>query len=129
EAALLSGPAVERRLATAGARLLPTRGFAAQSPLSRAREHVRAPEPGHDRGHHARVGAGAARPGAGAGQRGRRLALERGPSSQVGPLVFAIRNLDRRYRSAAQWRWGERHGPAPGQPDAYARPGDPNPVS
>src|SRR5262249_46815426 len=126
---LHSGPAGERRLVTSGAGVLSARRFAAQSTLSRAGEHVRAPEPGHDRGHHARAGAGFAWPRAGAGQRGGRLAVDRRPSSEVGPLVFAIRNPDRRDGSAARWRRGERDGRARRQRDEHAGRGDRNRVS
>ena len=55
---LHSGPAGERRPVAAGARVLSAGRLAAQSALSRAGEHVRAPEPGHDLGHHAGAGAG-----------------------------------------------------------------------
>ena len=58
---LHSGPAGERRPVAAGARVLSAGRLAAQSALSRAGEHVCAPEPGHDLGHHARARAGRAR--------------------------------------------------------------------
>ena len=94
-----------------------------------AGQHVRAAEPGHDLGDHAGAGAGAARPGAGAGQRGRRLAVELGPASGVGPLVFAIRDPQRRHRRAPRRRWRERHGRAGGQRDEHAGRGDRERVS
>ena len=87
---LHSGPAGERRPVAAGARLLSAGRLAAQPALSRAGEHVCAPEPGHDLGHHARARAGRARTGAGAGQRRRRLAVERRPPPKIRALVFAV---------------------------------------
>ena len=87
---LHSGPAGERRPVAAGARVLSAGRLAAQPALSRAGEHVCAPEPGHDLGHHARARAGRARTGAGAGQRRRRLAVERGAPPKIRALVFAV---------------------------------------
>ena len=80
----------ERRAVATSARVLSAGGLAAQSTLSGASEHVRPAEPGHDVGHHAGAGAGAARPCSGAGERGRRIAVERGPASDIGALVLAI---------------------------------------
>ena len=84
------GPAGERRAVAAGAGLLSAGRLAAQSALSGAGEHVRAPEPDHDLGGHARARAGAARARARAGQRGRRITVERGTTSGIGALVLAV---------------------------------------
>jgi N-methylhydantoinase B len=53
----------------------------------------------------------------------------RGPPSHNGPLVFAVRNSQRRHGSASRGRRGERHGRARRQRDEYPDRSDRNRVS
>src|SRR5262245_7788765 len=73
--------------------------------------------------------AGAARPQAGAGERRRRLAVDRRSSSALRSLVFAIRDPQRRHRRAPRRRRRQRHGRARGQRHEHAGRGDRKRVS
>ena len=100
---------------------LSARRLAAQSALSGAGEHVCAAEPGHDLGRRsarwrAPCPAACRRPAAPPAAR----SSSAGRHPAIGPLVFAIRNPQRRHRRAARRRRRQRHGRARGQRDEHA---------